>query len=458
MLIVDDPAVVEIPTPLSNQVPASYGEERFKVEPCGRRWGKTRHGLRCAIVGHGPKVMGEDGVWTGRYKYPGIADSTPERKVYIIWVALDYGQANEIWEEEIKPRFLGKVGCRISERHRSLFIGNGQLQIISSNNIDVIRGKKPNGIILDECAHYDLEYGWRRVVRPALTDNIGWAIFISTTEIGSFFNRLCGEIEKGERTAPTWGLYEGKSGDNPLLSPTEIADLYAEYPPGSTDALQELEAKRLEAHGELFKSEFFHYYDSADQYSMMIGHVRYPFSEIVITGDLASSLKEKADFTAFMAAGLTVANAHGYRKAGVLEVHNERMEGPDQIIKLKEMIKRLQPNRVRLEATQYQLTAVQTLRRECPKTTIEAVYPDKDKRSRAVPWATAMSRSDVWWPHQSGWLDVTVKQHLKFPNGKKDSRYPEDHDDIVDTGSMMAIEIVPSDKAVGRWGVTRIAQ
>jgi predicted phage terminase large subunit-like protein len=191
---------------------------------------------------------------------------------------------------------------------------------------------------------------------------------------------------------------------------------------------------------------------------MHIGHVRYPFSEIVITGDLASSLKEKADFTAFMAAGLTVANAHGYRKAGVLEVHNERMEGPDQIALLKDMIKRLRPNRVRLEAVQYQLTAVQTLRRECPQTTIEAVYPDKDKRSRAVPWATAMSRSDVWWPRQSGWLDVTVKQHLKFPNGKKDSRYPEDHDDIVDTGSMMAIEIVPSDKAVGRWGVTRIAQ
>jgi hypothetical protein len=227
LLIVEDPALVEIPTPLSNQVPASFGEERFKIEPCGRRWGKTRHGLRCAIVGHGPKLIGEDGVWTGKYQYPGIADSTPERKIYIIWVALDYGQANEIWEEEIKPRFLGKVGCRISERHRSLFIGNGQLQIISSNNIDVIRGKKPNGIILDECAHYDLEYAWRRVVRPALTDNIGWAIFISTTEIGSFFNRLCTEVEKGERKAPLWGMYEGKSGDNPLLSPSEIADLYA---------------------------------------------------------------------------------------------------------------------------------------------------------------------------------------------------------------------------------------
>jgi hypothetical protein len=178
-LIVEDAAVVEIPTPLSNQLPAAIGDERFKVEPCGRRWGKTRHGLRSAIVGHGPKVIGEDGVWTGRYKYPGIADSTPEKKIYIIWVALDYGQANEIWEEEIKPRFNGKIGCRISEKHRSLYIGTGHLQIISSNNIDVIRGKKPNGIILDECAHYDLEYAWRRVVRPALTDNIGWAIFIS---------------------------------------------------------------------------------------------------------------------------------------------------------------------------------------------------------------------------------------------------------------------------------------
>lgn len=454
-LVVESPNEVNIPIPLSNQEEIAYSDKRWKVAPAGRRWGKTRFGLRAAILGHGPKIADENGVY--HYLFPGIADSTPERKIYIVWVALDYGQANEIWEEEIKPRFTGKVGVRISEKARSLYIGNGQLRIISSNNIDVVRGSKPNGVIFDECAHYDLEYAWRRVVRPALGDNRGWAIFISTTEIGSFFNRLCTEVENGERSAE-WGLFEGKISDNPLLSVEEIASLYADYPPGSTDALQELEAKRLEAHGDLFKAEFFHYYKEADRYAMYIDHVRYPFLEIVITGDLASSMKQTADFTAFMIAGLTAPTPLGYKKAGVLDVINEHLEGPDQIIKLKALIDHWKPNKVKLEATQYQLTAVQTLRRERPKTNIEAVYPDKDKRSRAVPWATAMSRADVWWPRQSGWLDVAVKQHLKFPNGKAGSRYPEDHDDIVDDGSMMAIEITPSDKTEGRWGTVRISQ
>lgn len=454
-LVVDDPAEVHIPLPLRNQRPIAEADKRFKVAPAGRRWGKTRFGLRASILGHGPRVPTEHG--TFRYKYPGISDSKPEAKVYIVWVALDYGQAQEIWEEEIKPRFTGKIGCRISEKNRSLYIGNGQLQIISANNIDVVRGKKPDGVIFDEAAHYDLEYAWRRVVRPALADKKGWCIFISTTEIGSFFNRLATEVENQERSEE-WGLFEGTIRDNPLLSESEIASMYADYPPGSTDAQQELEAKRLEAHGDLFKAEYFHYYKEADRYAMYIEHVRYPFLELVITADLASSMKQTADYTSFMIGGLTAASPLGYKKCGVLDVINEHLEGPDQIIKLKWLIDHWRPNKVIIEAVQYQLTAVQTLRRERPKTTIVAVYPDKDKRSRAVPWATAMSRADVWWPRQSGWLDVTVKQHLKFPNGKEGSRYPEDHDDIVDTGSMMAIEITPTDKTEGRWGTVQVVQ
>jgi phage terminase large subunit-like protein len=454
-LVVEDPAEVHIPIPLVNQRDIADSDKRFKVGACGRRWGKTRFALRAGILGHGPRICDENGVF--RYKYKGISDSKLGAKVYIVWVALDYGQANEIWEEEIKPRFTNKVGVRISEKTRSLYIGNGQLQIISSNNIDVIRGKKPDGVIFDEAAHYDLEYGWRRVVRPALGDKRGWCIFISTTEIGSFFNRLCTEIENKERS-DEWGLFEGKISDNPLLSPEEITSMYADYPPGSTDAQQELEAKRLEAHGDLFKAEYFHYYKEADRYAMYIEHLRYPFLEIVITCDLASAMKQTSDYTAAMVGGLTAPSPLGYKKCGVLWVENEHLEGPDQINMLKKLIDHWKPNKVLIEAVQYQLTAVQTLRRERPKTNIVAIYPDKDKRSRAVPWATAMSRADVWWPRQSGWLDVTVKQHLKFPNGKEGSRYPEDHDDIVDDGSMMAIEITPTDKTEGRWGTTRVSQ
>lgn len=417
---------VQIPAAREHQREVLDADWRFKAMRWGRRRGKSRLAFRAAITGHGPDR-----------KFEGISRGWP-----ILWLAPDYPQSKAIWDEEVRPRFIGARGVKLNDSPpQSVELPNGgKLEIRSAEAVDGVRGRKFKGIIVDEAAFMEFFYAWRRVLRPTLADYQGWALVGSTTEVGSDFNQLCREIETKDKSRSEWNCWHGKTKDNPYLDAEELRLLYAEYPIGGSDAAQELDAELLDEHGTLFKIEYFHDYQEANRQAMWVKGLRYPFLEIVVCVDLASSIKQKADYFVVTVFGLHETN-EGVLKVGVLDMFYDHLEGPQQLDKLEATINAWQPNRTKIEATQYQLTAVQHLAQRLPHANIQAVYPDKDKRSRAVPWAAAMSRGDVFWPVAAAWKDDAVKQHLKFPNGKEDSRYLEDHDDIVDTGSLLGDEL-----------------
>jgi hypothetical protein len=84
------------------------------------------------------------------------------------------------------------------------------------------------------------------VILPALLDNNGWLILMSTTNAGadggyddtgapqvpSYFNLLCKEVGEGKRSSD-WEQFEATAYDNPLLEPSGIQELIDEYPPDS---------------------------------------------------------------------------------------------------------------------------------------------------------------------------------------------------------------------------------
>lgn len=171
----------------------------------------------------------------------------------IVWLAPDFPQASAIWREEIKPRFaaLGSA-ARISESQRRVeIVGLGSLEIRSAEAVDGIRGRKLHGLVVDEAAYQDAEYAWGAVLRPALADHQGWALFASSPNAGadgnqakrrpSFFNLLCEKVMAGVM-GPEWEHFHNRSGDNPKLAREEIKALYAEYPENSPVAQQELDA------------------------------------------------------------------------------------------------------------------------------------------------------------------------------------------------------------------------
>lgn len=460
---------VEIPTALEHQDPIERDHHRFKPVRAGRRGGKSRLALRSCVKGHGPKVLRRKTMRGNRY----TRLATPNERRYahripsgyvvepmwkglaqganLAWVSPDYPQSKAIWEEEVVPRFAGAYGCKVSESDRRLTVFSGQLTFLSAENIDSLRGKKFHGVVLDEAAFIrKFGYAWKRVVRPTLIDLVGWAIIPSTTDIGSDFNQMCKEVEAGEKNVKLWKCFNFATRDNKALPPEEIEEIYSEYPPGSTDMMQELEGALLDAHGSLFKTDYFKYYTEANRFAMMLGERRVPFKEIRVYVDLASSLKQTSDYFVIKVVGMSAQGTLGHYLIGVLDVYYDKIEGPEQINKLEQTIKLWHPTHVKIESVAYQATAVQHLKARMSQDPdfhalkIEPVYPDTDKRTRAVPWAAAMARGEVFWNQHASYMRDLMKQYVKFPSEVKTPILIEDHDDFVDTGSMVAADTTPT--------------
>lgn len=237
---------VIIPAPLDHQEGIVQSSARFKVVRAGRRGGKTVLAEGCAIVGHGPND------YTGEPIFKGIVHNLD-----VVWVARDYTQAGIMWHEFIRPRFKGVPGIKVNEADRTVTIeGAGTLFVISAENIASARGmgKRLAGVVVEEAAWLDLQSALRDVVMPALMDNEGWLLLISTTNAGpdgnpqketpSYFNRICQEIRAGERS-DEWAEFHFTARDNPEITPRSFDALVSEYPAESPALKQEVYAELL---------------------------------------------------------------------------------------------------------------------------------------------------------------------------------------------------------------------
>lgn len=247
--------VLDMPEPIGLQPLWLDSDRKRKVLRVGRRGTKTRFAFFASIMGHGP----EDEHDVPKFK--GILQGMD-----VVWLAQTYTNLSTVlWKEEIVPRMshLPWVTLNIS-KHDVSVLGKGTLMLRSADReaIDSIRGigKTLGGVIIDEAAHLDLRGALQDVIIPALLDNDGWLILMSTTNAGadggyddagaaqipSYFNLICEEIRAGKRSAD-WVEFEGTAFDNPEIDDTAIRELIAEYPDGSPKLDQEVYAKLLKA-------------------------------------------------------------------------------------------------------------------------------------------------------------------------------------------------------------------
>jgi hypothetical protein len=234
---------------LPHQIAVVDSAARFKVVRAGRRGGKTVLAEGCSVVGHGPRANGVP-------LYKGIAQDRD-----IVWVARDYTQAGIMWHEFIRPRFKGVAGVKVNEADRTVTLrGAGTLFVISAENIMSAKGmgKRLGGVVIEEGAWLDLKTVLRDVILPALMDNEGWLLIISTTNAGpdggkddygqpqtpSYFNVICEEVRAGSRTSD-WAEFHFTAQDNPKITDRAFGSLVSEYPDGSVSLRQEVFAELL---------------------------------------------------------------------------------------------------------------------------------------------------------------------------------------------------------------------
>ena len=172
---------------------------RFKVLSAGRRWGKTRLGVNECL-----DVATEGGrAW---------------------WVSPTYKTSAVGWRP--LRRLGSQIGAEVRRVDRQVILpGGGTVEVRSADNPDSLRGEGLDFVVLDECA-FMTESAWSEALRPALSDRLGKALFISTPKGHNFFWRLWQRGADGG----DWASWQFPTSDNPYIPATEIETARQELP------------------------------------------------------------------------------------------------------------------------------------------------------------------------------------------------------------------------------------
>lgn len=132
---------------------------RFGVVVCHRRMGKTVFGV-ATLIHAALKFQGSD----GQFGY----------------IAPYYKQAKKVSWDYFKKLAYNIPGVHFYESDLRVAFPNGsEIHLFGGDNPDALRGMYLDGCVIDEVADARPNL-WGEVIRPALSDRIGWAVFIGT--------------------------------------------------------------------------------------------------------------------------------------------------------------------------------------------------------------------------------------------------------------------------------------
>ena len=189
-------------------------KKRFRVLVAGRRFGKSY--LACIEL------------LRGAINRPGET---------FFYCAPTYRMAKDIAWRVLK-KLVPKVWIKSkNETDLKIELVNGSLiELKGTENAMALRGRSLAGVVLDEAAFMDSEV-WFEVIRPALADKQGWALFISTPDgTASWFYDLWCYVPEDE------------TNDWERWSYTTIE--------GGNVAKEEVEAARAQLDARTFRQEF----------------------------------------------------------------------------------------------------------------------------------------------------------------------------------------------------------
>lgn len=114
------------------------------------------------------------------------------------YVAPFLKQAKAVAWDYLRHFALAIPGCIYNESELSVALPNGaKVRLFGADNPDSLRGQYFDGIVLDEVADMKPSV-WGEIIRPALTDRQGWALFIGTPKGVNLFSELYFNALKGQ--------------------------------------------------------------------------------------------------------------------------------------------------------------------------------------------------------------------------------------------------------------------
>jgi len=184
---------------------------RYRTMICGRRFGKTIFAINEILK----KALLKKGIYW--------------------YIAPFYGQAKEIAWNMLKKYAVTEIVEKFNEVDLAVNLKNGSIiKLKGADKPDSLRGVGLDGVILDEFADFKKNV-WDLVIRPALTDTNGWAIFLGTPKgkLNQLYEMFIRDF-KYEDTKylnlncvpilphPDYSSYKFKTSDNPYILREEI--------------------------------------------------------------------------------------------------------------------------------------------------------------------------------------------------------------------------------------------
>jgi hypothetical protein len=173
---------------------------RFKVVVAGRRFGKTYLSMREIC----------------------FRARIPNQEIF--YITTSYRAAKMILWKPLKRRLMDlRWVKKINESELSILLKNGStISLKGAEDPDKLRGVSLSYAVIDEAAECKLDALWGEIVRPALADQEGGALFIGTPKGKS--NPLYDLYNfAGDETNKDWSAYQFTTLDGGFVSKEEIA-------------------------------------------------------------------------------------------------------------------------------------------------------------------------------------------------------------------------------------------
>jgi hypothetical protein len=177
--------------------------KRFSVLVAHRRFGKT-----VFAVGQLVRNAGQCKLEAPRFAY----------------IAPFYRQAKAVAWDYLKRYTANLPGATHHETELRCDLGNGaRIALYGADDPDSLRGLYLDGVVLDEYAQMRPRV-WSEVIRPALADRQGWAVFIGTPMGRNAFH----ELYERAKADPAWLARLHRASETGIIDAAELAAARAE--------------------------------------------------------------------------------------------------------------------------------------------------------------------------------------------------------------------------------------
>ena len=367
---------------------------RFKVVAAGRRTGKSRLAAWMLII-----------------------NALQSDRGHVFYVAPTQGQARDImWQTLLELGHDVITGSHINNLQLKL-VNGATITLKGADRPETMRGVSLKFLVMDEYADMKPDV-WEQVLRPALADQKGHAMFIGTPMGRNHFYELYKYAEMGDDD--TYAGWHFTSYDNPLLDPDEIN--IAKKSMSSYAFRQEFMASFEALGSEMFKEDWIHYGEAPEAGDYYIAIDLAGFEEVGKKKTKSSKLDETA---------ISIVKVGDNGEWFIDNIIYGRWTLDETAMKIFQAVRDYQPISVGIErgiAKQAVMSPLMDLQRKHGKFfRVEELTHGNKKKTDRIMWALqGRFENSVISLNKGEWNARFLDQLFQFPD-------PLTHDDLVDS-------------------------